>query len=196
MHIGSAADGGASPPWVGVHHSVDRRAYESYVRRQAQGLLDMIPREGLRPLYGRAREWARENGVHDEKDPMATLLRFCGELLPLPPFHVWLDDVAANAGGHLAELGRSPERDTGDGDSLPVETRSFAAADGDEWLATLSLYRAGPAWKGLIRFHGASGAPTHRTASIFREDDPDEIRTRFRGFDESALLAFLRSARP
>ncbi|MFP3947551.1 MAG: hypothetical protein ACLFWG_02375 [Longimicrobiales bacterium] len=175
---------------------MDRSAYDSYARRQAQGLLDLIPREGLRPLYGRAREWALERGLHDEKDPLATLLRFCEELLPLPPFDLWLKDVARHAEEHLADLRRTPEGRAGDRESVPVESRTITGGDGVEWRAILSLYRAYGVWKGLIRFNRDDDARDLSTAAIFREDDPGEIRTRFRSFDEPALLAFLRSVQP
>ncbi|MDX1566761.1 MAG: hypothetical protein R3223_03105 [Longimicrobiales bacterium] len=176
--------------------SVGRSAYDAYVRRQAREFLDLIPREGLRPLYGRARAWAREQGLHDEKDPLATLLRFCEVMLPLPPFHVWLEDVHRNSDAHVDELRRTPEGRAGDQESVPVETRTFIGGRGDEWRATLSLYRAKGAWRGLIRFRRERDDSNLCTAAIFREDDPEEIRGRFRSFDEPALEAFLRSVEP
>ena len=70
----------ARPP-----EELDRRTYRAYRRRQAGELLRLLPPDALRPLYKRARAWAREDGGHDLKDPMRTLLRFCEDLLPLPP---------------------------------------------------------------------------------------------------------------
>lgn len=174
---------------------VERSAYDAYVRRQAQELLDLVPREGLRSLYGRAREWARERGIHDGKDPMATLIRYCEEILPLPPFRVWLQDVARNADGHVAQMDRDPDGSVGAEDSLPLETRSFVDA-GERWYAVLGVYRAREAWGGLIRFHRGPDTPVLHTASVFRGREPGEVADRFRSFDDSSLRAFLRSVRP
>lgn len=174
---------------------VDREAYEAYVRREARGLLDVLPREGVRSLYGRAREWAREAGVHDQKDPMATLIRYCAEILPLPPFSVWAKDVMQNARTHLSRL-RADPGGTGDAaGSLPMEARSFLVA-GDRWYAVLGVYRARDAWGGSIRFHRGPDTPVHRTAGIFRGRDPVDVASRFRSFDDASLRAFLRSVRP
>jgi len=173
---------------------LDRGAYEAYVRRQARGLLDLVPREGIRALYGRARAWARKRGVHDEKDPMAALIRYCAELLPLPPFAVWAEDVAQNAYRHLSQLQAGPEG-TGEADSLPMETRAFRVA-GERWYAVLEVHRIGDGWGGLIRFHRGPDTAVHRTAGIFRGGDPAEVASRYRGFDDASLEAFLRSVRP
>lgn len=191
-----ASPGGLHPPTVfPVDGVVDRSAYDAYVRRQAQGLLDLVPREGIRSLYGRAREWARSRGSHDPKDPMATLIQYCAEILPLPPFRVWAEDVARNAAGHLSQLLRDPEGSGDAADSLPVETRSFLVA-GDRWYAVLGVYRVRDGWGGSIRFHRGPDTPVHRTAGIFRGGDPAEVASRFRGFDDASLRAFLRSVRP
>lgn len=195
QRVGAAAEGSAEA-WSEIRRVVDRSAYDAYVERQAQALLELIPRDALRPLYGRAREWARKKGLHDQKDPMATLLRFCGELLPLPPFDVWLEDVARHATGHVADLRHGPGTDESSQESIPVESRSFRGPAGEKWVAALSVFRAGAAWKGLISFHRGSTTPVLRTAPVFREDGVDAIRARFRTFDRPALLAFLRSVRP
>lgn len=174
---------------------VDREAYEAYVRREARGLLDLLPREGVRSLYGRAREWARAEGVHDQKDPMATLIRYCAEILPLPPFSVWAMDVVQNVQTHLSRLRTDPEG-TGDAaGSLPMEARSFLVAD-ERWYAVLGVYRVRDAWGGSIRFHRGPDTPVHRTAGVFRGRDPVDVASRFRSFDDASLRAFLRSVRP
>ena len=78
-----------------------RRRYSEYCRRQAVGLVELVPREGVRPLYRQAREWAVDQGMHESKDPMATLHLFCRNLLPLPPFDVWLADYETHRLAHL-----------------------------------------------------------------------------------------------
>jgi hypothetical protein len=64
-------------------------------------LLSVLPREAVRSLYGQAREWAGQRGEHESKDPMASLRRYCSEILPLPPFHVWAADFQRNRGGDV-----------------------------------------------------------------------------------------------
>jgi hypothetical protein len=41
----------------------------------------------------------------------------------------------------------------------------------------------------------ASGQ-VHRTTTIFRENDPTDLRERFLSLEEAALMAFLRSTLP
>ena len=76
---------------VGEDPDVEAR-YREYRRRQAGSLVSLLPKEGIRPLYARAREWGRKTGMEVEKDPLATLLLFVEELLPLPPLEAWLQD--------------------------------------------------------------------------------------------------------
>lgn len=182
------------PAHDGLHVELKRRAYRSYRRRQAHALLGLIPPEGVRPLYARARAWAQDRGLHDGQDPMATLLRYSEEILPLPPFRVWLRDVLHRTDRHLAELGRGSDAVRPQEDSLPVEVRSVTV-DGATWFATLSLFQAEGAWRGFLSFHRGSGTRMLRTAEIFREEGPEEIRHRFRSFDGPSLRAFLRSVR-
>ena len=59
-----------------------RGHHEAYCRQQVSLLLEIIPRDAVRPLYRRARTWATERGSHEPQDPMATLRGFCRELLP------------------------------------------------------------------------------------------------------------------
>lgn len=171
-----------------------RRTYRAYRRRQAEELVRLLPSEGVRPLYKRAREWARARDLHDGKDPMRTLLRYCEHLLPLPPFREWVRDTTKNADAHVRQLERAPDGD-GAGSPLPLEVRSFDDR-GSVWYATLSLYRAEEAWRGFIAFHRGPETPILRTAEIFREESPAEVRSRFRAFEPPALRAFLRSVRP
>lgn len=171
-----------------------RRTYRAYRRRQAAELLRLLPSGAARPLYAKARGWARSRGVHDEKDPMSTLLRYCEHILPLPPFRDWIGDASRNPDAHVRQLERRPDGEPAT-DSFPVEVRSFEEG-GVVWYATLSLYRAGDAWRGFIAFHRGPDTPVFRTAEIFREESAAEVRSRFRTFEPPALEAFLRSVRP
>lgn len=177
-----------------VPDSLARRAYRAYRRTQAVGLLRLVPRETVRALYSAARDWAVERGVHDGKDPMDTLLRYCEELLPLPPYRDWLRDTADHPAAHLRELDRRPGADPAD-DFVPMEVCTFERG-GTTWFATLNLYRDGRAWRGFVAFHRGPDSSVHRTADIFREESPERILSRFRTLDPAALRAFLRSVLP
>ena len=74
------------------HAAVLRGRYDEYCRQQVTLLLEIVPREAVRTLYRSARSWATREGLHESKDPMSTLRAFCRELLPLPPFEIWLSD--------------------------------------------------------------------------------------------------------
>jgi hypothetical protein len=52
------------------------------------------------------------------------------------------------------------------------------------------------AWRGFIAFEDARSRDVHRTAVIFREWAPADVRERFMSFEPTALAAFLRSALP
>ncbi len=67
---------------------------------------------------------------------------------------------------------------------------------GRRWYAGLDLFRAGEGWRGAITFHAGDGGRIHRTGEIFRGETPDDLRERFRSFDEPTLRAFLRSVLP
>lgn len=170
-----------------------RRSYRAYRRRQAAELLDLVPSEAVRSLYARARSWAVERGQHDEKDPRATLLRFCEHLLPLPPFEVWHRHLLRSGTKSRAPSVRSGTVQDDPG-VVEVDLRSFRSGDA-RWYATLSLFRGGRAWRGFITFHRGPDTSRLRTATIFREERRGEVRARFREFDEPALRAFLRSVR-
>lgn len=167
-----------------------RARYDAYRRQQAIRLLSLLPEGAVRPLYRRAREWAGVEGRVD--DPLAILLDFCGEILPLPPFRVWLDDIRAHPTAYLDDVPGATEA-TG---PVTVEVRSFRVAD-REWHASLNVRPDGEVWRGHITFHtGEGGSSLHPTGEIFREDAAATVRTRFLDFDEHTLRAFLRSALP
>jgi hypothetical protein len=63
-------------------------------------------------------------------------------------------------------------------------------------MAHLRSFRDGDAWRGYIAFEEQASKNVHRTALIFRESDPADLRDRFLDFEAVALAAFLRSALP
>lgn len=166
--------------------------YRAYRRRQARGLLGMVPREAVRPLYRSALRAGLEDG--DRSDPMQTLLSFCERLLLLPSFDVWYDDVRRNPEAHLYDVDGAPDAPTADA-PVTVETREFRV-DGRWWTAHLRSFRDGDGWRGFIAFEDTASRRLHRTTLIFREADPVDLRDRFMSFEDSALAAFLRSALP
>ena len=169
--------------------------YQEYCRQQVSLLLEVIPREAVRPLYRSARTWATERGLHESKDPMATLRAFCHEVLPLPPFEVWLLDYEHHRAAHLTVLAPSPPPPE-PMEPYAVEFRRVHY-EAERWQGTLEVYRRGDAWRGLIRFQREGGDEgSFRTGEIFREDDLQDLRNRFISFTAPTLSAFLRSALP
>lgn len=194
------ADGpasGAQPrgPEVGLHPAEQRELevqYAAYRRRQARGLIRLLPREAIRPLYRRALDGGF--GEETASDPLAALLRYCEALLPLPPFDTWREDLHRHATAHLQDLDDSAEAPTAEAPTT-VEARRFEF-EGNPWVAHLRSYREGHTWRGYITFEEENAQRLHRTALIFSESDPVDVRERFLGFDLAALRAFLRSALP
>lgn len=166
--------------------------YAAYRRRQARGLIRLLPREAIRPLYRRALD--EGYGEETAADPLGALLRYCERLLPLPPFDAWRTDVEAHATAHLEDLADSAEAPTAEAPTTVVARRFDF--DGSAWVAHLRSYREGPTWRGYIAFEDERGGHVNRTSIIFRESDPVDVRERFLSFDSAALGAFLRSALP
>jgi hypothetical protein len=166
--------------------------YLAYRKRQARGLVRMLPREAIRPLYRRARDAG--HGSEQPADPLAALVDYCEALLPLPPFERWREDRFASPAAHLHDLDDSAAAPTADAPTT-VEARSFEL-DGTRWVAQLRSFRDGAAWRGYIVFEDGRSRRVHRTALIFRETDPADLRERFLDFEQAALSAFLRSALP
>jgi len=167
--------------------------YHAYRLRQARALVRLLPREVIRPMY---RSALRMKEVHDAgaDDPLAALLRYCEELLPLPPFDLWKDDVAQNPEAHLRDLDDSPDAPT----AMAPATLEARRIDhgGATWIAHLRSFRDSDAWRGHIAFEQRPSGKVHRTALIFREVGPAELRERFLSFETDTLQAFLRSALP
>ena len=133
-------------------------------------------------------------GVHESKDPMATLHHFCRELLPLPSFDVWLADYESHRLAHLkAGLPYPPSGEPSE--PVTVELRKVEHAS-DCWQASLDVYRDGNVWRGYIRFHRGSAEAHVRTGDIFCEEELHDLRDRFLSFTSATLAAFLRSILP
>ena len=168
--------------------------YHGYRRRQSARLLHVMPRDAVRDLYARAREWAQGRGLHDSQDPMATLVRFAEHLLPLPPFEVWLADREQHPLHHIEDANEGPHAPSV---GLPgrLEDRRFDYA-GRSWIVSLHVFRDGSVWRGFLRFRQRGGTRRYHTANIFLEETAKEVRRRFREFDRATLGAFLRSVLP
>jgi hypothetical protein len=121
-----------------------------------------------------------------------TLVAYCETLLPLPPFDRWCADRAAAPAAHLHDLDDSASAPTAEAPAT-VEVRPFDF-QGAPWTAHLRSFRDGTAWRGYIAFEERESRRVHRTALIFRESDPADVRERFLEFDSASLGAFLRSA--
>ena len=168
--------------------------YQWYRRRQIARLLHLVPRDAIRDLYGEARAWASERGIHDSRDPMATLRAFAEHLLPLPPFEVWQEDRRRHPLSHIEDGGEDPRSEA---TILPrrLEDRRFRYGD-RSWVASLNVFRDGAMWRGFLRFREVGRARRYHTANIFLEETARTVRERFREFDRGTLGAFLRSVLP
>lgn len=166
--------------------------YQAYRRRQARRLIRLLPLEAVRPLYRRALQ--QGFGEASPADPLAALVLYCESLLPLPPFAEWYDDFARYPSAHLQDLDDSAEAPTAEAPST-LAARPFDVQD-ERWLAYLRCFRDGVTWTGYITFENERSRHLHRTALIFRESDPVDLRERFLGFETTTLHAFLRSALP
>lgn len=175
-----------------------RRRYAAYRRRQGAALLSLLPRAGVRSIYGAALTDGAVRGAPDPDpvpggDTLGALADYCADRLPLPPFEVWREDFRSNPSAHL-------EADDGFVGSGPVtvDLRSFEDASGRSWYAALDLWRdpAADVFRGSIAFHHGRGGRHFTTAEVFREDTADGVRTRFADFDDVTLRAFLRSVLP
>jgi hypothetical protein len=178
-----------------------RQRYERYRQQQGRDLLPLIPREGIRALLRHRVERSRPiqgwgNGS-DELEPdfaMEELAAVCADLLPLPPFEVWLADFRSNRAAHLENDGSGRRGPVGpDGAPVTIAVRSFLH-DGEAWTAELVVREDPPDWCGRLHFHRGGTEPLARTGEIFRDAQASLIRERWRRFDDRSLEALLRSA--
>jgi hypothetical protein len=213
--------GSARPFDPGVPETL-RSLYERYCDTEARELLALIPREGLRSLWGRARERAIAGegkdaaGLRPGEPPMEALEWLRAEardLLPLPPYESWVKAYVTGRAAFLERMGIAsvPERSG----PVTVAVRPVNAI----WWAHLNMERRDFGWVGHIAFHmgadaavpdGAAGAAAgaaggagasgsnggFRTTDIFRGESPEEIRDSFREFTSHTLEGFLRSVHP
>lgn len=170
-----------------------QEAYEAYRDRQARHLVALLPRQAVRPLYRAAR--SDPELATEPDDPLGLLAAYCARFLPLPPYEVWAEDFRANPDAYLAELDAAAGAPTVSS-PMTLESRRMEEAGRTAWIARLRGYRDEDAWKGFIAFEAEESDQVHRTALIFREGDPRELRSRFLGFEPATLEAFLRSCRP
>lgn len=168
--------------------------YELYRRRQAARLVTLMPPDAVRPLYRKARDRALRKGSFDPKDPAQALIELCLELLPLPPFEQWRDDLERNPLPHIEDeaWGRG---DPSAPRTTRADTRVLTYRD-TVWFASLHLYPDDHGWRGFIAFHSPQRPQPLRTADIFQEPTATQVRHRFHSFQEETLEAFLRSVLP
>lgn len=185
-------------PGVGVPPLWESLAtlYREYCGDQARRLVRMMPREAVRPLYRRAREWAagRPGGsLGGELRELELLEVYCREeLLPLPPFETWARDYLLRRERYLAALDRAPGP-AREGDPVDVDLRELEW-EGTAWTATLRLRRRDGEWRGAVAFRRPSDAASALTGEVLREPTSLAVRRRFRALGEETLRAFLRSA--
>ena len=191
-----------SHPSQGRHLFPDtlRGLYERYCGVEADELVSLLSRSALRDFIRRAAAWEatsryaggsgptspadrpEEDSVSYE-DAIARVRRYARSLLPLPPYEVWVGSYLENREAYLAHLGvaTAPVSE----EPVMVELREL----GDGWYAALQLAHRDEEWLGSIQFHRTESNRSYRTADIFREEDPAEIRARFLSFDPPTLRA-------
>lgn len=168
--------------------------YRAYRRRQAARLLQLMPREAVRPLYRRALAARPDADGPFEGDSLALLVAFCEDLLPLPSREAWARDLQAHPEAHLRDLEETVHGPTADAPAT-LETRSLVSG-GASWEVSLRGFHEPAGWRGFLAFRRTDADAAFRTAVVFQEAHPLGLRDRFRSFEPSALEAFLRSARP
>ncbi|MEJ2539814.1 MAG: hypothetical protein P8188_07575 [Gemmatimonadota bacterium] len=190
------ADRGAPQP---LHSPSLRERYESYRRAQGRALLDLLSREGLRSVLrhpGGALDAAAPGmeGAPPSDDLGALALR-CADLLPLPPFPVWVEDFHRHRRAYVDQPGPPLAPEAEDGRPVTVDVRTLRHR-GQVWVAGLAVRRVGALWVGHVPFHRPGEPGSVQTGEILREDSPLAVRQRFQEFDERTLQALLRSALP
>ena len=167
-----------------------RAQYKSYRKRQARGLVRMLPLEAVRPLYRRALNNTELGG----SGPLEVLVQYCEHILPLPPFEVWVADRSGHQDEHLRDLAEAAEVPTAESPAT-LEVRSFSY-EGTSWVAKLSAFRDEVTWRGFMAFESEHSIEVYRTALVFSESEPVDVRKRFLELEVNTLGAFLRSTLP
>jgi hypothetical protein len=125
---------------------------------------------------------------------MARICEFVMRSLPLPPFHVWYQDVCRHPEAHWDEAWMVDAR-PGSSTPLALTSRTETLA-GVAWTVEVSAHQAGDVWRGHLSFQRAEGAERFRTGEIFREVSIQSLLDRFAELDRASLEAFLRSTLP
>jgi hypothetical protein len=168
--------------------------YRAYRRRQAARLLQLMPREAVRPLYRRALAARPDAEGPFQGDSLALLTDFCEGLLPLPTREAWARDLEAHPEAYLRDLAETVHGPTADAPAT-LETRTLESG-GEAWEVLLRGFHEPSGWRGFLAFRRSGADASFRTATVFQEAHPLGLRDRFRSFEPAALEAFLRSARP
>jgi len=176
--------------------------YEQYCSAEVADLISLVPQSALRDFLRCASAWtapeeetaagARPPLSHglSHDDALAKVRRFARSLLPLPPYEEWVSSYLQNRAAYLDRLGiaSAPRRE----EPVMIAIQEF----GEGWYAALYLSNREEGWSGSIHFHRSESVQSYRTTEIFREADPEDIRSRFVSFDSATLQAFLRSVLP
>lgn len=173
---------------AGIDRGELQRWYALYRRRQARRLLDLLPREAVRPLYRAAA--ARS----EHPDPLERLVAYCADILPLPPFEVWASDLAAHPDAHLRDWDDAIDAPTA-GEPATLAVRELRRA-AEVWRVRLMGFAEAGSWRAYLTFHGPSVHDAFHTACVFQEATAGALRDRFRGFDDPIIEGFLRSCLP
>jgi hypothetical protein len=125
---------------------------------------------------------------------MARICEFVVRSLPLPPFHVWYQDVCKHPEAHWDEAGMVDVR-PGSHAPIALTSRTETLA-GVAWNVEVNAHQTGEVWRGHLAFQRAEGTVRCRTGEIFRETNLQSMLDRFRELDRASLEAFLRSVLP
>lgn len=165
--------------------------YHRYRLQQGRDLLALLSKEGMRALLRRRALGERSGDPSLEMEELATM---CADLLPLPPFSVWLEDFRQNREAYVEHDRMAPAGPAGpEGAPVTIAVRSFLH-DGEAWTAELVVREDPPSWCGRVQFRRGEGEPVATTGEIFRDVQAALVRERWRSFDDRALSGFLRSA--
>ena len=170
-----------------------RREYAEYRMRQGRELVFLLPPDAGSSTAAEDAPAGRACRSASGDDPLAALADYCANLLPLPPFDVWLGDVREHPDEYLESLD-SPGGAPTVSAPATLDARCFERA-GTEWIARLRAFRdqGRMAWFHHLPLPGTA-IPCSVPLSSFREEGPREVRERFLTFESAALESFLRSA--
>jgi hypothetical protein len=184
-----------------AHSLLLRDRYLAYCSDQGRELLNIIPREGVRSLL---RHFRLNGGVSpfvnkvedpEDRGTLYWLAERAMEILPLPPFEVWVQDFHLSRFEYATVPGPPMAPEAPDGEPVTVELRNIQR-DAEEWVAALAVRPRAQDWVGHIRFHSPGVSQVFTTGEIFQESNPTDVRQRFRDFDDRTLGAFLSSTLP